>query len=278
MGAVTLKVSDLDTMIAYYRDGVLLDVLSEGGGAAVLGRHGVPVVVLEHAPELPFPRPGSAGLFHTAIVFDSRGELARSLRSIALRYPGTYTGSADHLVSIAFYMTDPEGNGVELYWDRERTAWSWTHGQVEMSSLYVDPNGFLQEHLDVETADARAGMAAARVGHVHLSVGDVASARAFYADHLGFDVTASLGDQALFVSAGGYHHHMAMNVWGSRGAGLRAPALGLGLVRIEVPSADALGEAGERLRHHGHQTADDGRTLAVDDPWANRIVLGVGGA
>ncbi|MFW7415145.1 VOC family protein [Demequina sp. SO4-18] len=277
MGAVTLKVNDLDAMIAYYRDGVLLDVIAESDGAAILGRHGVPVVILEHAPDLPWARPGSAGLFHTAIVFDTRAELARSLYSIARRYPGTYTGSADHLVSLAFYMTDPEGNGVELYWDRDRTTWSWTHGRVEMAVLSLDPQEFLNEHLVPDTADARDGLAKAHVGHVHLSVGDVESARAFYVNQLGFDATAELSGSALFVSAGGYHHHMAMNVWGSRGAGLRAPALGLGLVRIDVPTADALDEASERLRHYGVGLADDGRTVSFDDPWANRIELSVSG-
>lgn len=275
MGAVTLKVHDLDAMIAYYRDGVLLDLIAQADGTAVMGRAGVPIVILEHAPELPWARPGTAGLFHTAIVFETRAELARSLYSIATRYPGTYTGSADHLVSLAFYMTDPEGNGVELYWDRDRTQWSWTHGQVEMATLYVDPHEFLSEHLVTETADAREGLAGAHVGHVHLSVGDVESARAFYVDKLGFDTTAELAGSALFVSAGGYHHHMAMNIWGSRGAGLRAPALGLGLVRVDVPTVDALGATTERLRHYGVGLADDGRTVTFEDPWANRIQLSV---
>lgn len=275
MGAVTLRVRDLEAMTAYYRDGVLLDVMADAGSSVTLGRHGVPAVVLEHAPELAWARPGSAGLFHTAIVFDTRAELARSLASIARRYPGTYSGSADHLVSIAFYMTDPEGNGVELYWDRDRTTWSWTHGQVEMATLHLDPHAFLSEHLVVETADARGDLAGAHVGHVHLSVGDVRTARAFYVDQLGFDATAALGGSALFVSAGGYHHHMAMNVWGTRGAGLRAPALGLGLVRIGVPDQEALGSTAERLRHHGVALADDGRTVAFDDPWANRIEVAV---
>ncbi|MFV0285982.1 MAG: VOC family protein [Demequina sp.] len=278
MGAVTLKVADLDAMIAYYRDGVLLELLSLADGVATLGRGGVPVVILEHAPELSWAPSGSAGLFHTAIVFDTRAELARSLYSIARRYPGTYTGSADHLVSIAFYMTDPEGNGVELYWDRERTAWSWLHGQVEMGSMHVDPNAVLDEHLVRDTADAVEGLAPATVGHIHLSVGDVDTARKFYVDALGFDQTFAMPGSALFVSAGGYHHHMAMNVWNSRGAGLRAPALGLGLVRIALPTADAVGEAGERLTFAGVALAHDGQTLAFDDPWANRIELSVGDA
>jgi catechol 2,3-dioxygenase len=269
MGAVTLRVADLDRMTAYYRDGVLLTLLSNVGGVAVLGRGTTPVVVLEHAPELAHAGAHEAGLFHTAVLFDTRADLAAALYSVATRYPQTFTGSADHLVSNAFYFTDPEGNGVELYWDRDRTEWSWTHGMVDMDTKYVDPNAFLQEHL-TSTGLSDAGARPARVGHVHLSVGDVASARAFYVDQLGFATTAGWGE-ALFVSAGGYHHHMAMNTWNSRGAGRRQLALGLGLVRIEVPGVDDLGALTARMRDHGVQTADDGRTVAFEDPWANRI-------
>jgi catechol 2,3-dioxygenase len=273
MGAVTLRVADLDAMIRYYRDGVTLDLLAQEGGLAVLGRGTTPVVLLEHAPELRHAAPGSAGLFHTAVLFESEADLAAALYSVATRYPGTYTGSADHLVSNAFYFTDPEGNGVELYWDRDRSLWQWANGRVVMDSLRLDPNAFLSEHLTeaaLETASHRPGS----VGHVHLSVGDVPTARAFYVDALGFAVTANLGS-ALFVSAGGYHHHMAMNVWRSKGAGLRAPARGHGQVHIEVPSADELAAVSRRLRDHGVETRDDGRTVGLDDPWGNRIELSV---
>src|SRR5215212_8872090 len=214
MGAVTLRVADLDGMIRYYRDGVQLDLLALEGGRAVLGRGTTPIVILEHAPGLQHAAAGSAGLFHTAILFETRADLAAALYSVASRYPNTFTGSADHLVSLAFYMTDPEGNGVELYWDRDRSQWSWTHGHVEMSTLYLDPNRFLDEHLTQEAMSA-AAQRPGKVGHVHLSVGDVATAERFYAEQLGFAVTTTLGRSALFVSAGGYHHHMAMNVWSS---------------------------------------------------------------
>jgi len=274
MGAVTLRVADLDRMIAYYRDGVLLELLAHEGGRAILGRGSTPIVLLEHAPELKHARPGSAGLFHTAILFETKADLAAALYSVATRFPNTFTGSADHLVSIAFYMTDPEGNGVELYWDRDRTQWSWTHGRIEMDSLYVDPNAFLRENVTEAAVDA-ALQRPGKVGHVHLSVGDVETARAFYVDRLGFSTTTTMPGQALFVSAGGYHHHMAMNVWNSRGAGRRAPALGLGLVRIEVPTGDDLGSLTERMRHHGVATRDDGRTVGFEDPWANRIEVTV---
>jgi len=270
MGAVTLRVGNLDAMIAYYRDSVTLELLSQEGPIAVLGRGTTPIVILQHAPELAAPEPRSAGLFHTAILFETQAQLAAAVYSVGTKHPGSFTGSADHLVSQAFYFTDPEGNGIELYWDRDRSAWSWTHGRVEMDTLYLDPNTFISEHL-TEAAQANPSFGNASVGHVHLSVGDVASAHAFYVDKLGFETTATLGPSALFVSAGGYHHHMAMNTWNSSGSGRRRLALGLGEVNIIVPTGDDLGALGERMSHFGVQTRHDGQALGFDDPWANQI-------
>ncbi|MEO5534496.1 MAG: VOC family protein [Pseudolysinimonas sp.] len=272
MGAVTLNVGDLDAMTAYYRDGIGLQVLSADGPRVVLGRGTRPVVVLEHSPELKHASPHSAGLFHTAILFDSEAALAAAVYSVAQRHPATFTGSSDHLVSKAFYFDDPEGNGVELYWDRDRSEWSWVHGSIEMSTLYLDPNAFLNENL-TEEGLAGPGLGDAAVGHVHLSVGDVESAREFYVDRLGFESTIEMPGSALFVSAGGYHHHMAMNVWNSRGAGRRQRTLGLGRIDIVVPGSDDLGALTERMTHHGIPTRDDGQTLEFDDPWANLITV-----
>lgn len=270
MGPVTLDVADLAGMTAFYRDVITLQVLAEEGPVVTLGRGSTPIVVLRHSPTLRHASPGSAGLFHTAILFPTQRELASVLASVAQRAPERFTGSADHLVSQAFYLQDPEDNGIELYWDRQRTQWSWVHGQVEMATIYLDPQTFLREHLTPEGLESP-GTGDAVVGHVHLSVGDTQTAKAFYVDALGFDTTAELGNQALFVSAGGYHHHMAMNTWGSRGAGRRGLALGLGKVEIVVPDAEELGALGERMAHFRVGVRDDGRTLAFDDPWANLV-------
>lgn len=272
MGAVTLLVGDLDAMTAYYRDAVTLRVLAADGDRVVLGRGTTAVMVLQYSPELRHAAPRSAGLFHTAILFESREALAAAVYSVASHAPGTFTGSSDHLVSQAFYFDDPEGNGVELYWDRDRTEWSWTHGRIEMDTLFLDPNLFLQQNL-TEEAIAEPVIGGASVGHVHLSVGDVASAREFYVERLGFATTAELGGSALFVSAGGCHHHMAMNTWRSAGAGRRSPALGLGRVDIVLASNDELGSVAERMSHHGIQVRDDGQSVAFEDPWANAIRL-----
>ena len=277
MGPVTLRVGNLDAMTAYYRDAVALRVLDESADTVVLGRGATPVVILKHAPELRHASPRDAGLFHTAILFDTEEALAASVYSVAQKYPNTFTGSSDHLVSKAFYFTDPEGNGVELYWDRERSSWSWAHGTIEMGTVYLDPNAFLQQNL-TEASVTDPVIGGAQVGHVHLQVGDVASAREFYVERLGFEETATYGPSALFVSAGGYHHHMAMNTWNSAGAGPRLPALGLAQIDITVPGADDIGALTERMRHFGVETRDDGQTVSFDDPWANLIRVGIAGA
>ncbi|MDQ1556913.1 MAG: catechol 2,3-dioxygenase [Actinomycetota bacterium] len=272
MGPVTLLVADLDAETRFYRDAVALEVLSESNGTVTLGRGASAVMILEHSPELKHAAPHEAGLFHTAILFDTERALAAAVYSVAQKYPHSFTGSSDHLVSKAFYFTDPEGNGVELYWDRDRSLWSWTHGSLEMGTVYLDPNAFLQENLTDEVIDNPVDGGAV-VGHVHLSVGDTASAQEFYVTRLGFDQTIEIPGQAVFVSAGGYHHHMAMNVWNSRGAGRRARTLGLGRVDIVVPTSDDIGALGERMKHYGVPTRDDGQTVSFDDPWANLITV-----
>lgn len=271
VGPVTLHVADLDAMTAYYRDVITLQVVAAEASSVTLGRAGVPLVVLRHGPRLATSSPNQAGLFHTAILFESPTALAGALASVARHGADTYTGSADHLVSLAFYLTDPEGNGVELYVDRPRTTWDWRGGQVQMATLPLDPQGFIARHLTPE-AEQSPQDAGAVVGHVHLQVGDVATARAFYVDALGFSSTFEM-PSALFVSAGGYHHHLAMNTWRSAGAARRAVTLGLGEVTIDLPDTQELGRLAERLRGKGVPVRDDGAALLVEDPWANLVRL-----
>lgn len=272
MGAVTLKVADLDNMIRYYTQALPLNVIAQQGSSAIIGRGNRPLVILEHSPELKQASPRAAGLFHTAILFETETALAAAVYSVAQYAPNTFTGSSDHLVSKAFYFNDPEGNGIELYWDRDRSEWSWVHGQVEMDSLFLDPNQYLQDYM-TEDAMNDPVIGDATIGHIHLQVGDIEGAQKFYVDWLGFDATKANFPGALFVSAGGYHHHMAMNVWNSRGSGRRDNTLGLGEVDIVLPTKDEIGEVAERVQHYGVQVADDGRTLRFEDPWANVLRL-----
>ena len=283
MGRVSLDVADLDALTTFYRDVLLLDVQAERSSEVDLGRGGETLVTLRHRPDLPKGERRTAGLFHTAILHPDRAALAATLASVALSTPQLYTGAGDHLVSQAFYLDDPEGNGVELYWDRPRTQWRWNQGQVVMDTLHIDPNQFIGEHL---TDDARTLLSTdpqrrgaltgldGTVGHVHLKVGDAELAKQFYAGLLGFEVTAEVPG-AVFVSAGGYHHHMAMNTWRSAGAGLRAPGLGLGRVDITLPEQNEVERAAARLRDRGVRTRHTGAAVELDDPWGNLVRLSV---
>ena len=270
MSQVALDVADLDLMTRFYSEVLLLEPVGQGAGTVGLGRGGQQLVVLRHRPDLRRGERRSAGLFHTALLHPDAGMLATVLASVATRTPELYTGSGDHLVSQAFYLDDPEGNGVELYVDRPRDQWTWNGSQVAMDTLYLDPNAFLSDHLTdearnfLETAPdhrpALAGSEAQVVGHVHLKVGQTAKAKDFYVDTLGFDVTAELPG-ALFVSAGGYHHHMAMNTWGTAGVGLACAR----------PRPRPGGDRGSGRRQRA------GRRPPAHRPWASRRA-GVGPA
>ncbi len=273
MDAITLHASDLPALRDYYSAALGLNILSDTGSGAVLGRGATPLVILKSAPGLPRPRRNEAGLFHTALLFADHRSLAAAVYSAARHPQSHYVGSADHGVSNAFYFTDPEGNGIELYMDRPREQWEYVNGTLRMYSKPLDAQRYLATHLSESSSDTDLD-AAASVGHVHLQVGDLASAQDFYSGLLGFEVTTSVPG-ALFVSAGGYHHHMAMNTWNSVGAGLRGETLGLGKVAISVPQREDLEAAKRRLLARGIEIKDDGASLAVDDPWGTAVVLSV---
>ena len=274
MGTVMLKVGDMKVMTDYYQRALGLEVIAEQDGGIYLGRLQKPLVHLAPAPGLNLPGRGEAGLFHTALLFENQADLAATIATAARFEPRSFTGSADHLVSEAFYFNDPEGNGIELYWDRPRSNWSWNGTDVVMDSLALPPQRYLEQHLTEESLERQAGSVAG-VGHVHLQVGDVQTARDFYVGTLGFEKTAGWHGQALFVSAGRYHHHMAMNVWNSRGAGPRKDTLGLGEVLIEVPSGDDVGSLADRLKGAGVAALHTGAELRFEDPWRNRIRVAV---
>jgi catechol 2,3-dioxygenase len=280
MDAVTLRVGDLEAMSSYYAGALALTPLEERAHGRevhrVLGRETTPMVRLVHTPGLPGVDPRQAGLYHTAFLFDDPGSLAATVYHAAQNPRSRFVGSSDHLVSEAFYFTDPEGNGIELYTDRPRSQWAYVGGEIQMATNYLDPNAYLQRHLTQDALDAAPGLAG-RVGHVHLQVGDVLVAKAFYVDALGFESTATSYPGALFASAGGYHHHVAMNIWHSAGAGPRAASLGLGDVAVSVPTRADLDALIGRLQSRKLPFADDGRTIRVHDPWGTQVSVSVAG-
>ncbi|MGI4893798.1 MAG: VOC family protein [Janthinobacterium lividum] len=273
MSAVTLHVRDLAATSAYYQAALGLQELPRdavpalAGDVVVLGRAGTPVQVLVHTPDLPLAKPGQAGLFHTALLYPSAAALAATVLRAARHPRSRFVGSADHVVSKAFYFTDPEGNGIELYCDLPRSQWQYVDGRVVMGSLPLDPNAFITHNLASEAPQP------ADVGHVHLKVGDIATARTFYVDTLGFEVMADVGS-ALFVAAGGYHHHLGVNTWQSAGAGPRAATIGLGQVSISLPSRPDVDALAARLAHHRVPVTDDGATLRFRDPWGSQLEVG----
>jgi catechol 2,3-dioxygenase len=276
MGAVTLRVGDLEGMSTYYANAFAMEALEEQSRGRevhrVLGRGTTPLVRLIHTPDLPGVDPRQSGLFHTAFLFDDKASLAATVLRAAQDPRSRFVGSSDHLVSEAFYFTDPEGNGVELYTDRDRSTWIHDGEQIRMATAYLDPNEYLRRNL-TETAVEAGPSLAGRVGHVHLQVGDLAAATDFYVDALGFEATQTGYPGAVFASAGGYHHHVAMNTWNSRGAGPRAASLGLGDVSVTVPAREDLDALVARLRARELQFGDDGRSVTVADPWGTQVTV-----
>ncbi|TFD18381.1 VOC family protein [Cryobacterium sp. TMT2-23] len=276
MGAVTLRVADLEGMSSYYSRAFAMEPVAERTRDRevhrVLGRGLTPLVRLVHTPDLPGFDPRQAGLFHTAFLFESPASLAATVYRATQDPRSRFVGSSDHLVSEAFYFTDPEGNGVELYVDRDRDQWVRHGNEIRMATEYLDPNVYLKRHLTEETLDAAVSQAGT-VGHVHLQVGDLHTARAFYVDALGFETTQTEYPGALFASAGGYHHHIAMNVWNSRGSGPRAAGLGLGDVAVTVPDTADLESLTARLRARSIPFGSNGRSVTVTDPWGTHVTV-----
>lgn len=268
MGVVELNVADLNTVQDFYQQAVGLDVLSEDAKQVTLGDGEREVVRLVHTPQLKDAPVGSAGLYHTATVFASRAALAQAVKRVMEHYPHLYSGTSDHVVSEAFYFTDPEGNGVELYFDKDPAGWQWRDGKVVMGSQYIDPQRYIATYENVSASDDK------KMGHVHLKVGNIETAKEFYENVLGFAET-SLMPTALFVSDGKYHHHLGMNVWESANAGMREKTLGLASYQIFVPEQKNLEQLAERLKAANHEYVSDANGLRFDDPWGNTIVVTV---
>ncbi len=273
VGLLSLTVSNLDRSVAFYTDAIGLALLDRGDGTATLGVAGTPLLLLtEQAGARPWPREQASytGLYHFAILVPTRADLGRWVRHwLELGLP---LGQGDHLVSEALYLSDPDENGIEVYRDRPRGEWQWANGQVRMAADPVDIRGLLAEA--ERAGEPWTGLpAGTRLGHIHLQVGDIAQAAAFYHDILGFDIVAAM-PSALFVSAGGYHHHIGMNTWHSKGAA-SAPAdmVGLRFFTVNFPTETARQEVLDRIAAAGLTTTQTGDAISVQDPWGNTLLL-----
>lgn len=251
LGHVILIVADLQRSVAFYRDTLGFRVHRHEGETATLGagEDETPILALTaHAGARPKPR-HTTGLYHVAILTPSRDALARSLYHLAVsRYP--LQGASDHIVSEALYLADPDGNGLEIYRDRPRSDWYDAKGEFQMDTLPLDLDKLLGEGAASTNERPWTGLdSGTRVGHVHLQVADLAEAVRYYTEGLGFETMVAMPEMgAAFVSAGGYHHHIGLNTWTSRGAPLPpAEAAGLRVFEITVPDGKTLDEVAARL-------------------------------
>jgi catechol 2,3-dioxygenase len=270
LGAIRLRAGDVGLLRDFYERAIGLRGLESGDGVVALGAGNGPLVELVSDPDAPARPPRTTGLFHLALLVPTRADLARALRRV-FEAGWHLSGASDHLVSEALYLSDPEGNGIELYRDRPREEWPHEGDEVAMATLPLDLESLLAE--PGGDADAPAMPAGTALGHVHLQVSDLDSAARFWVDALGLDVTASLYPGALFVSAGGYHHHVGLNTWAGVGAP-RPPAGARGLDRFEVvlPDAEAVAAARERLAAATEVRDADVGPLA-EDPSGNTMLL-----
>jgi catechol 2,3-dioxygenase len=278
LGAVRLTVSDLARSASFYERvlGLRTTELETGALGLGVGNGSTSLVELHGDASAPRLDPRATGLFHLAVLVPSRLDLAYALTRLAeTRWP--LDGASDHLVSEALYLSDPDGNGIEIYRDRPREEWREVDGQLEMATLPLDLRDVVSE---IGTAGASQSQAQApagtRIGHVHLQVSELERTERFYAGVLGFEVMVRGYPGALFVSAGGYHHHIGLNTWHSAGSPPPAPgAVGLRSFVIELPSQaeleQVLGHVSDARLPSEPTDAGDGHI--VHDPSGNALEL-----
>lgn len=273
LGTFTLRVADLQRSIAFYTQTIGLKVISQSeNGIASLGTGSTSILTLREVPGAARTPKNATGLYHAAILLPTRRALASTV--LHLNESGLQFGYADHLVSEAFYLADPDGSGLELYRDRPREEWGWENGAVKMDNAPIDFDSLFAE---LNGDSTWSGMPeGTTLGHMHLQVGDLKQTEAFYHGVLGFDIVANWTG-ALFMSAGGYHHHLGLNIWNSRNAPPAPPtAAGLEEFSILLPDQTALDALVERLNAAQIQITPSDQGIYINDPFQNRLLLKVG--
>jgi catechol 2,3-dioxygenase len=270
VGRVRLRVRDLQRSLDYYTEVIGLRVVERDADSASLAAHGDdrPLVRLHADPGTqPVPRHGVFGLYHFALLLPDRASLGRFVTHLATL--GVRAGAADHLVSEALYLTDPDGLGIEVYADRPKSTWRHAQRELAMAS---DPLDFAAVAAAGTGAPWTGAPAGTTMGHVHLHVGDLDGARRFYQAGLGLDVTVWSFPGALFFSAGGYHHHLGTNTWSPGPAATDTQARLLDW-ELLLPLADDATAAARSLIAAGHPVVPEGAAWTASDPWGTRVIL-----
>ncbi|MEQ8674081.1 MAG: VOC family protein [Aggregatilineales bacterium] len=269
IGTVFLKVHDLELMSRFYQDIIGLHVRHEDDAIAVLGAGDDDLLVLQASDGAHYP--GVTGLYHFALLLPTRLALARSLQHF-IHMRTRLQGASDHLVSEALYLADPEGNGIEIYWDRPRETW-FRAGELQMDTVPLDIQDLINELAVIPPEeDVWTGLpAGTTVGHIHLHVASIQESEHFYREILGLDVLFNIGS-ALFMSYEGYHHHIGANVWGGRNVP-PSDALGLDKFVLRLADADQRNTIVDRLitAQIPVDKTDDG--YLTHDPSNNAILL-----
>ncbi len=270
LGPVRLAISDLERSLAFYENVLGLRITRRTDTSATLAAHGDDRPLLELVEQdgaRPAPRRGRLGLYHFAILLPDRPSLGRFVRHLAER--NVRAGAGDHLVSEALYLQDPDNLGIEVYADRPRSSWRRNGRELVMTTDALDVAGLVE----AGGSTAWSGMPAGTVmGHVHLHVGDLDRASEFYSDALGFDRMVWRYPGALFMSAGGYHHHLGANTWA--GSGATPPGeedARLLEWTIELPGAADVSATARGLVAAGHPVEREGDDLLARDPWNTRV-------
>lgn len=273
IGTATLMVHNIERMLAFYKDIFGFRVHERSQGAVSLSADGKNVLLkLEEDTEAKLRKTRTTGLYHIAFLLPGRTDLADVLKHLAQRrYP--LQGASDHDVSEALYLADPEGNGLEIYVDRDTTSWKWEKGQVFMTTKPLDIDDLL---MDASQAGWNGMPSDTLIGHIHLQVSNLEDSKAFYCDGIGLDPVLRFGSQALFISWHNYHHHIGLNTWNSAGEGPpKEKSTGLKHFSIVFSDEDERRKAIARLKILNAWITEENGTIITKDPSGIHMILEV---
>jgi catechol 2,3-dioxygenase len=273
VGHVKIKVENLQRSLKFYKDVLGFDILEQSISTVKLTSDGKTSILSLEQPDNVIPKQGrTTGLYHFAILLPERSDLAKIV--IHLVNKGIKFGSSDHLVSEALYFNDPDGNGIEIYIDRDPSEWSWKSEEVAMT---VDPLDFENLLTTVKPGEKWQGMPEGTVmGHIHLHVSELKKTEEFYVRGLGFDVVNRYGGQALFLSSGKYHHHIGVNTW--NGVGAPTPlenSVGIHSFTLILPNEEARNQIVSNLMKIGTNVIEENNKFITNDPSGNTVELAV---
>ncbi|CQR47190.1 Catechol-2,3-dioxygenase [Paraliobacillus sp. PM-2] len=272
VGQVNLKIQHLERSIAFYKEVIGFKVLEQTSKSAIFSADGKTALLSVEQPDYIIPKQGrTTGLYHFALLLPKRADLSSMVQHFVEN--GIQLGSSDHLVSEALYLSDPDGNGIEIYVDRDPSEWNWSNGEVEMT---VDPLN-LPDLLSTQKQQLWKGLPNETVmGHIHLHVSELKKTEEFYCKGLGFEVVNRFGTQAIFISDGKYHHHIGLNTW--NGVGAPTPpsnSVGLESFTLILSSEEKKNKIISQLKDIGATFTEENGSIVTSDPSGNRIWLTV---